>query len=123
MDSSNKENITKSSELVIEKPTKTGWYQILKTDPILFNVYKEYAKQKYLERKHAKPKPVNNKKAVKSSNKSPEEKAKYRAGYYNQHKPELREHQREYYHRKVKGSARAAARKIKSYRQRLNSAD
>ena len=52
MNSSNNENITKSSELVIEKPTKTGWYQALKTDPILFNVYKEYLKQKYLDRKN-----------------------------------------------------------------------
>jgi len=113
MNSSINENNTKSSELVIEKPTKTGWYQILKTNPILFNVYKEYAKQKYLERKNAKPKPDNNKKAVKSTTKSPEEKAKYRANYYNQHKPELREYQREYYHRKIKGSAKLAARKNK----------
>ena len=113
MNSSNNDNNTKSSELVIEKPTKTGWYQILKTDPILLNVYKEYAKQKYLERKNAKPKPDNNKKAVKATTKSPEEKAKYRTNYYNQHKPELREYQREYYHRKIKGSARAATRKNK----------
>jgi hypothetical protein len=62
---------------------------------------------------NAKPKPDNNKKAVKSTTKSPEEKAKYRANYYNQHKPELREYQREYYHRKIKGSARAATRNNK----------
>ena len=92
----------------IKMPSKNSWYQLLKTDPIIFNVYKEYAKQKYLQRKTN-----GSNQGDKSTNKSPEEKARYRQNYYNTHKDKLREYQRSYYHKKIKGSAKLAARKNK----------
>ena len=113
MNSSNNENNTTTSELVIEKPTKTGWYQALKTDPILFNVYKEYLKQKYLDRKNKSSEEIAKpKRNLKSSTKTPE-KAKYKHDYYIANKAKYRDYQRDYYHRKIKGSARVAPRKNK----------
>ena len=76
--------ITTNTEPINEKPLKTTWYEQLKDNPAIFNAYKEHAKQKYLERKDTKHKLLNGEQDMKTLKQTtPEEKAKYKANYYN----------------------------------------
>lgn len=112
MDIYNESNTPQNNENVApKKQYKTSWYSALKENPEAFAKHKEYAKQKYEDRKKAAQilaaHGVNQNipKIVKPHVKiDPEVKQRYNEKYYNTHKDEIIKYKMKKYFEEIKTS-------------------
>ena len=107
---------TAAAPLARVKEGKTSWYSIIKENPEALAKFKEYAKQRYEERKKViKEKAelgstVNNPKKI-----DPELKKRYNANYYRTHRDTVNNYKRRHYHETIK----TTPEKLESERTRI----